>query len=469
MTMMKSGYLIVTFSTQQKLRIVMRNTFKVLFYVKRNAPLRNGELPVMGRITINGQRTQFATQLSVAPAAWSTDPGRVTGRNRTATRINDRLAQIRFRLETCYESLRSERCVVTPRQVKERYLGLSGCEEEYLIAFFRRHNEEFARQVGISRSKTTYYKYRCVCSHLEAFVRNRYGCNDLPFRELDREFIAGFHAYTLRELAHKKNTTWVYMIALKHIFRLARGRGYLGLDLFADYKLSHELVMRNYLSTAELTRLLELPLADDTLRLVRDAFVFSCFTGLSYVDVRDLSVQNVQGEAGKCWISLTRRKTGSAVTVRLFAVPYAILLHYAAAARSPRIFELPSNGWCNVCLGRLAELAGIAKPVTFHTARHTFATTITLAQGMTIETISKLLGHRNVRTTQIYAAVTRQHLDGEMERLSRRIDTQYGRFLPDPARLPERSFERGVSAGAFRLSECRSGKTVRKTRLQSVT
>ncbi|MDE6623582.1 MAG: site-specific integrase [Alistipes sp.] len=415
----------------------MRNTFKVLFYVKRNAPLRTGELPVMGRITINGQRTQFATHLSVAPAAWSTGLGRVVGRSRAAARINDRLAEIRFRLETCYESLRSEVCAVTPRQVKERYLGISLRQEESLIAFFRRHNEEFARQVGISRSKTTYYKYRCVCSHLETFVRNRYGCSDLPFRELDRDFIAGFHAYTIRELAHKKNTTWVYMIALKHIFQLARGRGYLVRDLFADYKLSYEFVLRNYLSASEIIRLAELNLGDTTLRLVRDAFVFSCFTGLSYVDVRDLSLQNVQCDREKSWLSLTRRKTGSAVTVRLFAVPYAILLRYAPETRSARIFDLPSNGWCNVCLGRLAELAGIVKPVTFHTARHTFATTITLAQGMTIETISKLLGHRNVRTTQIYAAVTRSHLDGEMERLSRRIDTQYGRCLPEAVRRAE--------------------------------
>lgn len=409
----------------------MRNTFRILFYVKRNAPLRSGELPVMGRITINGQRTQFSTQLAVASASWCTRSGRVAGRSRAAARINDRLAEIRYRLENCYESLRSEQQDITPRQVKERYFGISHRQEEGIIAFFRRHNEEFARQVGISRSKMTYYKYRCVCSHLETFLRNRYGCSDLPFRRLDREFVVEFHAYTFRELAHKKNTTWVYMIALKHIFRLARGQGYLDRDPFADYKLSREFVMRNFLTTAELTRFMELRVDDDTLRLVRDAFVFSCFTGLSYIDVRDLSLRNVTCEREKTWINLTRRKTGSTVTVRLFAVPCALLLRYAPPTRTERIFDLPSNGWCNVCLGRLAVLAGILKPITFHAARHTFATTITLTQGMAIETISKLLGHSNIRTTQIYASVTRPYLDGEMERLSRRINLQYGRSLCD--------------------------------------
>ena len=136
-------------------------------------------------------------------------------------------------------------------------------------------------------------------------------------------------------------------------------------------------------------------------------------------------------EREKTWINLTRRKTGSTVTVRLFAVPCALLLRYAPPTRTERIFDLPSNGWCNVCLGRLAVLAGILKPITFHAARHTFATTITLTQGMAIETISKLLGHSNIRTTQIYASVTRPYLDGEMERLSRRINLQYGRSLCD--------------------------------------
>ena len=215
------------------------------------------------------------------------------------------------------------------------------------------------------------------------------------------------------------------MIALKHILMLARSRGYLAKDFFANYKLHSEFVPRNYLSIDEIQKLIRLELTDPTILLVRDAFLFSCFTGLSYVDLRMLTPQHIQQERKQMWISTTRRKTGSAVQVRLFAVPYSILLKYKPVQRNMRIFDLPSNGWCNLCLKRIMSLADIPRHITFHSARHTFATTITLSQGMAIETISKLLGHKNIRTTQIFANITHAKLDGDMEKLSKRLDTLY--------------------------------------------
>lgn len=404
----------------------MRNTFKVLFYVKKKAPLRSGEVPVMGRITINGQRVQFATQITVLPESWNTGSGRVNGRGAVAGRINERLDTIRHHVEKCYLTLFYEHTTVTPQMVKELYFGLNH-PEDALIGFFRKHNEEFLQMVGVSRAKTTYYKYRCVCTHLDTYIRKRYGRHDLPFKELDRDFLTGFHAFIIRECGYKKNTTWVYMIALKHILMLARSRGHLSKDLFANYKLHSEFVARSYLSDRDIGKLLNLQIEEPTMQLVRDAFVFGCFTGLSYIDIRDLTSGNIRHESKALWISTTRRKTGSEVHVRLFSVSHAILMRYIPTGCGGRIFDLPSNGWCNVCLSRIAALAGLDKPVTFHMARHTFATTITLSQGVAIETISKLLGHKNIRTTQIYATVTHSKLDGEMERLSRRIDSLYAK------------------------------------------
>ena len=213
----------------------MRNTFKVLFYLKKNAPLRNGYVPVMGRITINGQRTQFSTRLSVTPLSWDTAQGRVAGRSSMAVRINEQLANIRFHIERCYNTLFYEQAFVTPVMVKEMYFG-GNHKQETVVAFFKQHNDEFRRMVGVSRSKTTYYKYRCVCRHLADFVWDKYNRKDLMFKELNREFLTGFHSYIAQECAHKKNTTWIYMIALKHILMLARSKGYMNKDLFAKYK-----------------------------------------------------------------------------------------------------------------------------------------------------------------------------------------------------------------------------------------
>lgn len=403
----------------------MRHTFKVLFYIKKNALLRNGNAPVMGRITINGMRTQLSTQLSVAPDLWSVSRGCVRGSGATAQRINGRLQHIRYRIEECYNKLFCEQEYTTPLMVKELYFGIQH-RQISLAAFFRRHNEEFERMVGISRSKNTYYKYRCVCNHLETYIRSRYRREDLSFKELDKDFLTGFHAYIAQECAHKRNTTWIYMIAFKHILMLARSRGYLSRDLFANYKLKSESVSRNYLTLSEVNSLIRTEFEQSTLQLVRDAFLFSCFTGLSYIDICGLTSGNIEHKSNQLWISTTRRKTGTEVHVRLFAVPHAILLRYAAQPRGSRIFDLPGNGWCNICLEKIVSRAGIGRRITFHAARHTFATTITLSQGVAIETISALLGHRNIRTTQIYATVTHARLDGEMERLSKRIDMLCG-------------------------------------------
>ncbi len=400
----------------------MRNTFRILFYVKRNAPLRNGELPIMGRITIDGQRAQFSTQLSVPVHLWETMAGRALGRSAVANRINDRLSNIRFRMEKCYESLFQQQGHASPLSVKARFFG-TDLDGTNLLAFFRQHNDEFFRMVGVSRSKSSYYKYRCVYSHLAAFIKHRYECEDLTFRELDRRFIVEFHAWIRKEPALRNNTSWVYMTALKHILMLARGSGYMQRDLFVNYKLHCESVSRNYLSEEEIIEFMRVPLDEPQLQLVRDAYIFSCFTGLSYIDLCDLRPENLLKEHDQWWISTKRRKTGTEINIRLFAVPHSILLRYGPTPCGERIFNLPSNGWCNACLQRIVEHTHIGRRITFHSARHTFATTITLSQGMAIETISKLLGHKNIRTTQIYAAITRGRLGGELDRLSHRLDT----------------------------------------------
>lgn len=413
----------------------MRNTFNVLFYIKRSSPLRDGSAPIMGRITINGQRAQFSTRLSVAAERWDVRTGRVPGHDAGARRINLQLARIRTRIESCYDALLRERQVMTPQMVREMFFG-EDLRRHSLIAFFRRHNEDFSRQVGISKSRSTYYKYRCVCKHLETYILRTYRRPDLPLMELDTGFLTGFHAYLVREGKHRKNTVWIYLIALKHILMLARSRGYMTRDIFASYKLHGEPVFRNHLTLDELIRLIRYRSDSPTRQLVRDAFLFSCFTGLSYVDLRELTPQHIETSRDTLWIRTKRHKTGTGVDVRLLAVPRSILQRRMPQCSGEPLFDLPCNGWSNVCLRRIASEAGIGKRLTFHTARHTFATTVTLSQGMAIETISRLLGHKDIRTTQIYAAITRERIDSEMERLSRKIDPTYDRLLSEEGERP---------------------------------
>lgn len=324
----------------------------------------------------------------------------------------------------CYESLLDHAQRLTPNAVKNLFFGREQHREQ-LLGFFRRHNEEFGRMVGINRSKATFYKYRCVCNHLESYIRTRYGRDDLEFGELDREFLYGFHRHISGACGCSKNTIWIYMIALKHILAQARSRGYLKADLFAGYKIRSERVLRGYLSIEEIRRLIRLDLPDRTQRLIRDAFLFGCFTGLSYVDIRQLTPQNIQYQDRQIWICTSRCKTASEVSVRLFPVAEAILSRHLPVPEDGRIFDLPTNGWCNACLQVVLQQAGISRHITFHCSRHTFATTITLSQGVAIETICKLLGHKNIRTTQIYATLTHAKLANDMELLSERLEKQF--------------------------------------------
>ena len=400
---------------------MMKNTFKILFYIKRNALLRNGRAPIMVRITVDGERVQMSTQHSVAPDKWCTQQGRVGGRSDDARRTNLALEMIRTRIGLCYQRLTAGNETITALKIKEMYTGGDN-RRQMLLAFFRHHNEQFARMVGVIRSSNTYSKYRCVYAHLERFVAERYGCDDIPFSRIDTMFVTEFQAYISRHKAHKTNTVWVYMIALKHIMALAQNLGYMNRNPFCNHRLRAEFVARNYLSMDEIRHLIGMELPAGNLRTVHELFLFSCFTGLSYIDMRNLKFENLQNIDGEIWINTARCKTGTAVSVRLFELPRSILMRHAEQRSSGTIFDMPSNGWCNNCLRRIMQMAGIGRRITFHSARHTFATSITLSQGVAIETISKLLGHKNIRTTQIYASITHSHLRDEMNMLSRRVD-----------------------------------------------
>lgn len=398
----------------------MRNTYSLLFYIKRSSLRRDGTAPIMARITVNGERAQFSTRLAVAPDAWCAERGRVSPRRQGAKILNMRLADLREKVDGCYYALLAGERPVTALRVRERLFG-SESPEPALLEFFEAHNAEFRALVGTERSVSTYNKYQSVLLHLAAYVRCDLKRRDVRFAELDRSFVVGFCAYLRAKEELKRNTVWVYLIAFKHVLTLARGRGYMQRDIFADYKLKSDSSLRNYLTMKELERLAGLRLCDGSLRFVRDLFLFSAFTGISYVDLRDLSMRDLRTLRGHKWIVFRRRKTGGTVTVRLFSLPLRILHRYAAGGEHP-FASMPSNSWCNRCLGVLMQRIGIVRRVTFHAARHTFATTVTLSQGVSIEVISKLLGHKNIRTTQIYAEITPSRLDRDMERLARNID-----------------------------------------------
>ena len=287
-----------------------------------------------------------------------------------------------------------------------------------ILELFARHNREFAAKVGYGRTYGTYVRYRTVYRHLALYIRKRYGKEDLPLTGIGNSFVGGFDAWLRKEKHLAPNSVWSYMITLKHIFTLARNEGLMAVNPFSSYVNSYTGVDRGYLLEEELVHLMAAPVRSEVEERVRDLFLFSCFTGLSYIDIKNLHEENIQHLFDGCWWVIVRRhKTHVESNVRLLDVPLRLVEKYRGRTGDGRVFPVPSDNCCNENLKRLAARCGIRTHVTFHVGRHTFAT-MSLNRGMPVETLSRILGHTNIRTTQIYAKITNRKISEDMARLA---------------------------------------------------
>ena len=400
----------------------MRSTFKILFYLKRNNPKPDGTVPVMGRITIDGTISQFSLKINVHPDLWDTKAGRLTGKSAVAVKTNLALDKIRVDINKHYQEVMQANGYVTANKVKNAYLGL-GVKQDMFLTLFDKHNQEFSRKVGYNRTKASYFKYRIVYKHLKNYIRKEYNRDDIFLKELNLAFINGFEHYLRTERNCSTNTVWVYMTGLKHIISMARNSGQLVINPFAGYLVSPEFKDRGFLSKEELQLFVNAKMKNAQYELVRDLFVFSCFCGLGYSDVKNLTKENLQTSFdGHLWIITRRKKTNTDSSIRLLEVPKRIIDKYKGYSIDDKLFPVPSNSSCNVILKKIAKQCGIKTRLTYHVARHTFATLLTISQGVPIETVSKMLGHTNIKTTQIYAKIVKEKISQDMEILSHKLE-----------------------------------------------
>lgn len=369
----------------------MRSTFKVLFYVKKGSEKPNGNLPLMCRLTVDGE-------------------------------INHAVDKIRLEENRRYQELMQTDGYVTAAKLKDAYLGI-GVKQETLLKLFEQHNCEFAKKVGHSRAKGTYQRYVTVCKHLREFLPHTYKRDDIPLRELNLSFINDFEYFLRTEKKCRTNTIWGYMIVLKHIISIARNDGRLPFNPFAGYINSPESVDRGHITREEIQTMMNTTMPDKTHELVRDLFIFSTFTGLAYSDVKNLPEDNLQTFFdGNLWIITRRKKTNTESNIRLLDVPRKIIEKYKGITSNNKVFPMPSNTTCNKKLKTIAELCRIKVHLTYHVARYSAATTVLLSNGVPIETVSRLWGHTNIKTTQIYAKITAQKISLDMETLSHKLE-----------------------------------------------
>lgn len=399
----------------------MRSTFRILFYLKRNAPKSNGLVPVMCRITVNGKISQFSCKLDVDEKHWDVKTGRMTGRSVVALEANRMLDKIRVGINKAYQDICDKDNYVTAEKVRNAFLGM-GMNHETLLAVFRQHNEDYAKQVGKIKSQRSYWKYCTVYNHLSEFIRQRYKVSDIALKELAPAFITDFELFLRTEKNHCTNTIWSYMMPFKRIIYMSINNGWLQRDPFYAYSITKEETKRGFLSKEEIKMLIEGSFKKKSYELIRDLFIFCCFTGLSWTDMANLTKENLQTSFdGHLWIKTNRQKTGTETNLRLLEVPLRIIKKYEGCSEDGKLLPVPCYPNCKNGIKVIAKKCGIEKNITWHMSRHSFATTVCLSNDMPIETLSKMLGHRSIRTTQIYAKITAEKVSNDMEKLSQAL------------------------------------------------
>ena len=274
------------------------------------------------------------------------------------------------------------------------------------------------------KSQRSYWKYRVVYKHLEEFIKQRYKMEDNALKELTPAFITDFEVFLRIEKGHCTNTVWSYMMPFRSIIFMAINNGWLARDPFYAYHISKEETKRGFLTMEEITKLINGQFTKKKYELVRDLFVFCCFTGLSWTDMRNLTKSNIQTSFdGHVWIKTSRQKTGVESDIRLLEVAKHIIDKYEGLAKDDRLLPVPAYSVCKYDIKQVAKQCGIEKNVSWHVARHSFATSVCLSNGVPIETLSKMMGHTSIRSTQIYAKITAQKLSDDMEKLSQRIQS----------------------------------------------
>ena len=404
----------------------MQNTFSVLFYPKRNDVNKEGKVPVYLRITLNGKRSELSIQHKVEIEHWNTGAGKAKGNTQEAKNLNRLMDTIKNKVYTHYRELVEKNKVISAKSLKNAYLGI---EERNitLIEIFRNHNEQVRELVGQEYAFNTLKRYQTAFRHIKKFLKYQYNLDDISLKLINHEFITGFEFYLKSKRGCNHNSTTKYIKNFKKIIRIALANNWINTDPFLNYKVRLKEVEREFLSEEEVHRMLNKRLHILRLEQVRDVFMFCCYTGLSYADVKKMTKNDlVKGIDGEVWIKMNRTKTGTQTSIPLLPTALMILLKYKDSEEliiKDVLLPVLSNQKMNAYLKEIAVLCEISKNLTFHLARHTFATTITLTNGVPIESVSKMLGHKSLKTTQHYAKILDRKVSDDMSILRSKLNS----------------------------------------------
>lgn len=398
----------------------MQSTFSLLFYIKRSKADSNGMANVYLRITVNGKRAELSIRRKVGIMKWNSKSARAIGYSQESQDLNRFMEVISNKIFKIHQRLVEESRLISSIEIRDIYQGKEG-KQKMLLEIFENHNIQVENLIGIDFALNTLKRYKTIKAHLESYILKEYNLEDTPVKSVDYKFIMGFEYYlkTVRNCTH--NSAIKYITNLKKIIRIAYVHDWITKDPFANWKARIKIVDREFLSEEEIQSIVEKEFTIKRLDQVRDIFIFSCFTGLAYADVKKLNKDHVViGIDGERWIKTFRTKTDTRSNIPILPMAQAVLDKYkedAFAISSNLLLPVLSNQKMDAYLKEIADVCGINKNLTFHLARHTFATTVTLTNGVPIESVSKMLGHKSLKTTQHYAKILDRKVSDDMNKL----------------------------------------------------
>jgi integrase len=405
----------------------METKLSILFYGRTSKITKDGLMPIYLRVTINGNRFEQSTQKYLAKGKWSFATGHAKGNTEDARTINHFLDTLRQKIYHYQQEIIANETFFNIESFRRKWLGIK--ETTYtLLQVFKDHNDQMFKLIGSDFSKATHGKYKTTYDHTAEFLKFKYLISDIEISKLSYSFISDFEYYLKTKPKCNHNTTIKYLTNLRKIVNIGIKNGWLSKDPFFGFKMCKKEVIRDFLSEEELQTMTSKDFSNARLNQVRDIFIFSCFTGLAYIDAKRLRRSDIAiGIDGEKWIFTTRKKTDSPTRIPQLPTVLDIMNHYSTheqCIKNDCLLPVPSNAKLNAYLKEVADICGIKKHLTFHIARHTFATTVTLNNGVPIETVSKMLGHKSLKITQIYAKILDKRVSEDMQILRNRFISQ---------------------------------------------
>lgn len=400
-------------------------TFSILFWLNRSKANSKGLIPIWVRITVDGRRAECSIQKQILPGLWDPQNNRAKGNSPEARSINNYLVMVQAEITKHYNILLSTKEVVTVEDVKNSYRGIKEIKKTFL-QLFNLYNQQLSERNEVDDlSDGRFKRFQILNNKCVEFIKYKFKRSDVALDEVKLNFIVEFEHYlrTVKKIGH--NTAMKYVKDLKQVMKYGVMLEYIPSNPFANFHCSYKKVKRDFLDQDELDLLYKKKFTIKRLEEVRDCYIFSCYTGYAYSDAEALTTGDVAvGIDGQKWIIRDRIKTKTAENVPLLPIPQEIIARYRNhpyCKVTNRLLPVNSNQRYNAYLKEIADLCGIRKKLTTHTARHTFATTVLLMNDVPMETAMELLGHTDIRTTQIYGKIVQKKISNDMTTLRQKL------------------------------------------------